>query len=318
MNSLNIALIIFLNVFSQFIIAQTNKNVDSLIAPALIHEQPITERIPLLLSVRNTDLLNNDPLKMELNYPVLGAVGGVFLGGGITVHIYQRNAWWSDNRRSFHIQHDWEYALWADKIGHIYAGALLSHLFSAGLEAGNLDYERSAIYGSALALAFHTYVEIEDGFGEEWGFSPGDAIANLLGAGFALAQYYYPSLKNIQPRFSYVPSQKMRDGTHQGNGIDDYEGQIYWFSFRMKNILPEGIAKYWPSFLMLSAGMGVRDLDGSGGGKQEFYIGLDFDAEVIPLYGKFWQFVKNTLNYFHFPMPGIRITPDAAFFVFLF
>ncbi|MCK7523029.1 MAG: hypothetical protein MZV64_37810 [Ignavibacteriales bacterium] len=76
--------------------------------------------------------------------------------------------------------------------------------------------------------------------------------------------------------------------------------------------------KFGAEFLMLAVGMGVKNLDGSGGGQREFYIALDYDAETIPLYGSVWQFVKNTLNFIHFPMPGIRISPDAAFFVFCF
>ena len=100
--------------------------------------------------------------------------------------------------------------------------------------------------------------------------------------------------------------------------VDDYHGQKFWISARMKNLLPESIAEVWPEFLMLAVGMGVRNLDGSGGGQREFYIALDYDAETIPLYGSVWQFVKNTLNFIHFPMPGIRISPDAAFFVFCF
>ena len=87
---------------------------------------------------------------------------------------------------------------------------------------------------------------------------------------------------------------------------------------RMKEILPDNIAEYWPSFLMLSAGMGVANLDGSGGGENSFYLALDLDAEQLPLYGGVWQFVKNTLNYIHFPMPGIRITPRTVFFGIVF
>jgi hypothetical protein len=86
----------------------------------------------------------------------------------------------------------------------------------------------------------------------------------------------------------------------------------------MKEILPKSISKYWPSFLMLSAGMGVKDLDGSGGGTREIFIGLDLDWQAIPIPGKFGQFVKNTLNYFHFPLPGIKISPKAAFIVFCY
>jgi hypothetical protein len=260
----------------------------------------------------------HQPLKLKPDYPVLGAVGGVFLGTGIAVHIYQRNAWWKDQRRSFHFVNDNDYALGIDKIGHFYAGSLLAHAFSAGLEAGNIQSEQAAIYGSLASFLFEFYVEIEDGYGPDWGFSLGDLAGDFAGAAFSLGQYYIPFLKNFHPRFSYIPSQKYRDGLHRGNMIDDYEGQKYWIAFRMKQLLPDVVSQYWPSFLMLSAGMGVRDLDGGGGGAREFYIAFDLDAEEIPLYGRGWQFVKNTLNYFHFPMPGIRITPDAAFFVFVF
>ena len=86
----------------------------------------------------------------------------------------------------------------------------------------------------------------------------------------------------------------------------------------MKELLPKSISEYWPSFLMISAGMGVKNLDGSGGGTREFYISLDLDPTAIPLHGKFWQFIKNSLDYIHFPMPGIRVSPDAAFFVFCY
>jgi hypothetical protein len=275
-------------------------------------------KVPLSMATLNHDHDNFDPLKRELNYPVLAGVGAAALGIGIGVHIYQRNAWWSDQRTAFHIQYDWDYSLWIDKIGHFYAAAGLAHLFSAGLEAGNMQSEQAAIYGSIASFAFELYVEIEDGYGPDWGFSPGDVAANLLGSGFTLAQYYYPFLKNFQPKLSYLPSDKVKKGLHRGNGIDDYEGQKYWLSMRVKNLLPENISNYWPAFLNIAAGISVKELDGSGGGYREYFVALDLDAEELPLYGPVWQFIKNTLNYIHFPMPGVRITPNAAFFVFCF
>ena len=81
---------------------------------------------------------------------------------------------------------------------------------------------------------------------------------------------------------------------------------------------PGNCSKVWPEFLMLAVGMGVKNLDGNGGGQRDFYIALDFDAETIPLNGSVWQFIKNTLNYLHFPMPGISITSGAAFFAFCY
>jgi hypothetical protein len=276
-----------------------------------------TLTLPLGLRFQKSSSLY-DPLNSEIDYKILAGVGTISLGTGILVHIYQRNAWWKDQRSTFHFQNDWNYARWIDKVGHFYGGAVLAHLFSAGLESANMQSEPAAIWGSSLAMAFQLYVEIEDGFGPNWGFSPGDAAANLLGSGFILGQYYFPYLKNFQPRFSYYPSKKFKDGLHKGNSIDDYEGQKYWISLRLKNILPEDVSDYWPEFLNISFGMGVKNLDGLGGGTNEFYIALDLDAESLPLFGSGWQFVKNSLNFIHFPMPGLRISPKGAFFLFLF
>jgi hypothetical protein len=265
--------------------------------------------------------VNFNPLHTEINYYLLGGIGTAFLGTGLIIHFYQQKAWWSTKRSSFHFENDWKYALWIDKIGHLYGASLLQHGLSAGLEAADFDAEMSTIYGSIGALAFQTYIEIEDGFGPNWGFSPGDFYSDILGAAFPIAQYYYPYLKNFQFRFSYVPKDLHKTNPNSGQQhiiIDDYAGQKFWVSCRMKNILPNSVSKYWPGFLMLSGGMGVRDLDGLGGGRREWYIGLDFDAEEIPLYGKFWQFIKNTLNYIHFPLPGFRFSPETKFFAFCF
>ena len=274
-------------------------------------------RVPLSLMSRQIPA-QVDPLKTDIDYSLLAGVGGVTLGIGIAVHIYQANAWWQDQGSEFKIMNDWKYALWIDKLGHFYGTALIAHGLSAGLEAANVDLEKSAIYGAIGAFAFETYIEIEDGFGPQWGFSPGDLASDFLGALYTVGQYYYPTLKHIQPRMSYIPSKKYRDGEHTGNVIDDYSGQKYWFAFRMKELLPEKLSNYWPSFLMLSVGMGIRNWDGYGGGQREFFIAFDFDAETLPLHGPVWQFVKNTLNYIHFPMPGIRISPDAAAFAIVF
>lgn len=258
-----------------------------------------------------------DPFDHDLNYPMLLGLGAVYLSGGIAVHIYQTDAWWDGERRSFHITNDWDYARWLDKTGHFWGAYFLEHMFSIGLEAANMDSEESTLYASAAAFLFQMYVEFEDGFAKDWGFSPGDAAADLLGSLYPIGQFYIPYLKNFQFKLSYYPE---KAGTTEPDGkeymiIDDYEGQKFWLAVRMKQVLPESVAEYWPKFLQLAVGMGVRNLDGSGGGYNDFYIALDFDAETIPLYGPFWQMIKNTINYFHLPMPGIRINNGVAFFV---
>lgn len=262
-----------------------------------------------------------DPFQRKINYPVLAAIGTAVLGTGTIIHFYQKKAWWSDQRTSFHFQNDWDYALWIDKIGHIYGGMLIQHGLSSAFEAANLSSEKSAWYGAAGALAFQTFIEIEDGFGPQWGFSPGDFIGDVIGSAYPVFQYYFPSLKNYMLKASYWPKDFNKTNPISGQKhiiIDDYHGQKFWLSARMKNILPDAAARYWPDFLMLAVGMGVKNLDGSGGGQRDFYLALDLDAESIPLYGSFWQFIKNTLNFFHFPMPGIRITSGVVFFAFCY
>lgn len=269
-------------------------------------------------SVRN-NLALNPFLYQKINYKRLAFSGSVAIGMGAVVHIYQANAWWADQSSKFHFVNDWNYALWIDKAGHFTATHFYAHLLSGVYDAANFNAEQSALYSALTALAWELFIETEDGFGPNWGFSPGDALADLGGSLFYIGQYYYPYLKNFQPKISYYPSKKFQEGKHKGGIIiDDYEGQKYWMAMRMKQILPKEISKYWPELLMLSIGMGVKNLDGAGGGSRQFYLALDLDFEQIPLYGSFWQFVKNTFNYLHFPMPGIRITPKTAAFAFIF
>ncbi|MBU2584816.1 MAG: hypothetical protein KKH32_05745, partial [Bacteroidetes bacterium] len=75
----------------------------------------------------------------SVNYTRLAVLGGVTLATGIGLHIYQANAWWRDQRRNFHFQNDWEYALWIDKLGHFWAGSGVQHLFSSALEWSNVE-----------------------------------------------------------------------------------------------------------------------------------------------------------------------------------
>lgn len=281
---------------------------------------PKYSEVPSTMSSLNSQDEFN-PFRSKINYPVLAGMGAAFLGTGTAIHLYQQKAWWSDQRTEFHFQDDWGYALGIDKIGHAYGAMLIQHGISAGLEAANLEAEQCVWYGSLAALSFQTFIEIEDGFGPQWGFSPGDFYGDVFGSVYPILQYYVPFFKNIMFKASYWPKDLNKTNPNSGQKhiiVDDYHGQKFWISARMKNLLPESVAEVWPEFLMLAVGMGVKNLDGSGGGQREFYVALDFDAESISLYGGVWQFIKNTLNYLHFPLPGIRISPDAAFFVFCF
>lgn len=301
---------------------------------SLSHHETNTKSLFHLKELQYKQQMENfDPLQKEINYPILAGVGISYAFIIYQINEYYKNTWWRTDTNyiydgSFHVVNDSKYALGIDKIGHVYGTAVISHFFSAGLEAANVKEELAVWIGAAGGLGLQLYTEIQDGYapidketGEpKWGFSPGDAIADVIGAGYFVARYYYPYLNNFQLRASYFPSEEMRNGNKPDNNIaDDYDGQKMWLAFRMKNLLPSSLAEYWPSFLMLSAGYGVTGVGdySKEGPVPSYYIAFDFDASVIPIHGKFWEFIKNTLNYIHFPMPGIKISQDGISFLLI-
>lgn len=278
---------------------------------------------------------NVDPFSAKINYPVLAGVGLAYSYIIYEINDYYANTWWRKDssfiyNNKFNVVSDNTYARNIDKFGHLLGTALISHFISAGIEAGNVEEETCVWLGALGGLGMQMYVEVRDGFSPsdkltekpKWGFSPGDAIADVLGASYFVARYYYPYLNNFQLRVSYFPSDELLNGKKPDNNYsDDYEGQKIWLALRMKNLLPEKAAEYWPSFLMLSVGYHVSNVGDYYDDPitTQYYLAFDIDAETIPIHGKFWNFIKNTLNYIHFPMPGIEISnKGVSFGLFIF
>lgn len=256
----------------------------------------------------------------KISLPKLFFVVSVTSTSIAVVHKYQSQAWWQEKRRNFHFQNDWEYALWIDKLGHWWGATALQHLFSSSLRWSNFSCETSNILGSLFALSYQLYVETYDGFAPNWGFSPGDALFNFGGAFYPLVQYYFPFFKNINLKLSYFPSKRLLkkdplDTLYKHKFvIDDYEGQSFYLSFKVNNFLPESIERYWPDFLCIAVGYQMRNWNGYAEADQNYYLALDFDFEQLPLYGQFFQFLKNTFNLIHFPSPAIKFTRNKILF----
>lgn len=262
-----------------------------------------------------SDLPLYDPLSRETDTGMLLKMGLIYSAGWGTIHYYKQRSWWQSDKVPFHWYFDWDYSESVDKVGHFYGTTILAHAFGAGLEAGNVELSSRVWYASALALLFQTYVEVEDGYAPEWGFSPPDMACNVLGAIYPILQYYEPFFYNFQVKMSYFPVHLNKISPQTGRKhifIDDYEGQKYWLTAKVHNLLPDEISGYWPPILNLALGVGVSHLRGDFG-TRDFYIALDIDTEEIPLHGEFWQFLKRTFNYIHLPMPGVRVTNGVAF-----
>ncbi len=272
-------------------------------------------------------LLPND--KTEIRPASAAILGSIYLGTLTWLHFHQANAWWNKDRGNFHFEEDWVYALQVDKAGHFYGGYLISYLMSEGLLASGFSWDDGTIWGTALGIAYQTYVETEDGFATSWGFSPSDWYADAAGSLFFLAQHYVPALQNITPKWQYIPSEwtgKPVLSTRPRTFIDDYNSSTFWWSVNIYNILPDNLKKYWISWLDISFGYGADAIDAANSGgppdqlaTRRYMIGLDYNlVKILPEGGWFWNWFRQSLNYIKFPSPAIEFKNNVTRFYMMY
>jgi hypothetical protein len=267
-------------------------------------------------------------LKTEIKPVTTAILGGVTLATMVAMHIHQQNAWWSGQRRSFHFQEDWVSALQVDKCGHAFGGYFFSYLMDDALLTSGVDYNSSALYGSIFGIAYQTYVETEDGFAKDWGFSPSDWYFDFMGSAFYLAQHYVPALQNITPKWQYVPTEwtTKADINRPKTIIDDYNSTTFWYSLNVYNIMPDNLKKYWIPWLNIAVGYGAdSDLPPNHLGPPDqqnirrFIIGLDYNfLKLLPDGGSFWNWFRQSLNYIKFPSPAIQISNGIVKFYLMY
>lgn len=268
-------------------------------------------------------------------------------GGGLGVlfmaqHIYQIKENWKD-KAPFKILEDGVYSLWTDKGTHIFNTYFPSYMFSEGLIAMGLSKNDAVLTGSIMGLAYQTYVEVLDGYGANYGFSPSDYYADIVGATFYFLQNRYGLAEYITPKFAYIPSNWYGDKLRvpHTNFIDDYSSQTTYLSFNMHAILPKSIGNYWPEWLELTVGYSARNLYNTGVfengklvenvdpvstfqrevspgnsvyGDPKLIIGLDYNLiKLLPDGGAGWNWFKQTLNFLKLPSPAIEIGEKTRF-----
>jgi hypothetical protein len=249
----------------------------------------------------------------------LAIIGGTVVAGVTTVHIYQSNGWWKNNRAPFHFQEDLNYGLWVDKVGHFYGAAALTFMFSKAFQWANLSERSSLWWGAGGAIAFQTYIEIEDGF-SKWGFDRVDFASDVAGALYPVAQHYSPFLQNFNFKFSYHPSALLNNPGGIGfKGqkhifFDDYEGQTLWLSIRVNGLLPKSVEPLWPDWLCIAVGYGARDI-ANPAPYPVVILSFDYDmTKIIPDDSEFLKTLGQALNFIHLPAPAVRISPHAIWY----
>lgn len=260
-----------------------------------------------------------DSAAHQILYGRLALVSGTLAGSMVVIHFYQQSGWWKDNRTPFHFQEDLVYGLTVDKIGHFYGAYLLEFFIGRSVEWANVPEETALLIGSGGALLFQTYVEIEDGF-STWGFDRVDFASDVGGAAWPIARYYVPYLRHFDLKVSYHSSDLL--GNPGGIGfkgqkhliIDDYEGQTFWLSLAIHDLVPERVAQYWPDFLCLALGYGAREVAGPDP-HRIYLVALDLDmTKIIPRDTGFLRALGELLNYVHMPLPAVQFSPGAIWY----
>ncbi len=258
----------------------------------------------------------------EVDWNRFGISAGILGSTIVGIHVLQYNSWWKDQRGPFHIYNDPDYKANFDKFGHGFGAYYASHFFQEAYTWSGFNAAQAVLLGAASACLWEFYVEIEDGFAKSWGFSPGDAIANILGAGFYVARNRIPLLQHLQYKWSYFPTPQLLEGSsetpgHGLNPIDDYGGQYYWAVTNIRGLLPED----WGcmDWLGLAFGVGGHNLDAIVYKDRtlSYYIALDYDlSKVIPESSiGIINFIRRALEYWHFPAPALRLHPNPRFFI---
>ncbi len=245
---------------------------------------------------------------------IVGAITGATVVG---VHLYQQQAWWQGPRAPFRFENDWDYAMNVDKQGHAYGAYLLSHLFGYAMRWSGEDQPSSALYGSLFGLGYQLYVEVEDGFHKDYGFSPGDAISDVAGASVPLLQETFPVLKSFALKWSYYPSKEYLDALKQQQSrvfIDDYEGQIYWYSWTPRAAFDGPSLSWLPEWLGVSVGFGARQLYDPSLRHRIVAVTLDVSLSRIHTGSDFVNAVLTALDHIHVPSPGFIVERGVVTF----
>lgn len=245
------------------------------------------------------------------------------VGAGLTL-IGLNQMWYADYPRSgFHFYNDNDSWNQMDKFGHAYSAYFIGKVGMDLLAWSGESKKNQLIYGATLGFAFLTTVEIFDGFSKEWGFSPGDVLANALGTSLLIGQELLWNEQRIQYKFSfhttdypqYYP-EKLGENTLQ-QIIKDYNGQTYWLSVNLWSFFKESRIPRWLNIAIGYGSEGLPEIQvvphiypgiEPYPTFRQFYTSIDVDLTKIRTKSPFLKTVFNMFNYLKIPAPTLEVT----------
>jgi hypothetical protein len=223
--------------------------------------------------------------------------------------------WKAANRAPFHFSSDPPYTMHSDKFGHAYYTYACTDLIKIAYREVGVDPKTAVWIGAGVTLLAQTMVEIGDGFrtgAPYFGFSPGDQISNLLGAGLAIGKEYEPELRRIDFKLGFKTSEAYKQGAFSSI-LDDNESRYFWLTFNFLDFIHEDM----PRWLNLGFGYGVENIvteqyvpgRARGVPTSLMYVGPDINLRQLPIKGQVWEVIAEILDHIRIPLPGLQVSP---------
>ena len=232
---------------------------------------------------------------------------------------------------SFHFFNDNDEWLYMDKAGHCMTSYYVGKLGMEALRWTGVSDKKAIWYGGTFGLMFLTTVEVFDGLSAEWGFSPGDMIANTSGSILLIGQELLWKEQRMLLKFSYhdtkYPSYRPKlGGNFQERMLKDYNGQTYWLSANIKSFLKN--ESKFPKWLNFAVGYGI---DGVLGGSEnpalndagvpipfferqtQIYFAPDIDLTKIKTKSKLLNTFLGAFGFIKFPLPALEYNKTDGF-----
>ncbi len=206
-----------------------------------------------------------------------------------------------------------------DKFGHAYSTYQMSRAGFEMFRWTGMSDKKSAIWGSVLSQGLMIPIEIMDGFSEYYGFSWGDILANITGAGLYLSQQLLWHRQMVKMKFSfhttsYAPlrPEVLGENTLQ-QLLKDYNGQTYWFSLDIYNMLRND--NKFPKWLNVALGYGANEMiygsenenaEHGYNSYRQYFFSVDWDLSHIRTRKKGIKILLFIVDMVKLPAPAIE------------
>jgi len=271
-----------------------------------------------------------NPPKMDVakRVKIVGMASASLYVGSMAV-LY--SAWYkgfaTEKFHAFNDTHEW---LQMDKAGHVFSAYHISRYASDLLSWTGLDRNVNAWTATAASILCMTSIEVFDGFSHGWGFSSGDVLANISGAGLFLGQELAWHEQRIRMKYSFLPStyavyrSNLLGHSLAEQMLKDYNAQTYWLSINLSSFASSNTKI--PSWLSLAFGYGAEGMIGGNANpirdaagnpypqfqrNRQFFFSPEIELSRIKTKKRWLKSVLNSVSMIKIPLPTLELKSNG-------